>query len=228
MINGQDMIDNRNISKKEQEVLVNKLKCIFIVSVSIIVILSPVKLFADEWYGGVDAAQVHTTIGGVDSSVDFTTFHLRTKLGFQRQDTYAIEAYVMTPDSDTAEFTNTSITTSAIGTAVDEYDTGIIISINGKVIFNTQYVNIYPLLAISLLDIEYKYESLFSAVPGTTATDSVLMYGSGAGLEFNTKSNMRLNFEVLIQKGEVDFPTTVDANDSIDSVAFNAGLSYYF
>lgn len=198
----------------------------------------PLTVSAAEVYAGVDVVGVNTEIGdrslGIGVGANFNTSHLRIKAGYHILDYFALEAYVMTPGDDTTESTLTSSSggTSTTTTVEDKFDTGVIIGANIKLVKKFERVDLYGLIGISRMDTELVYTTfpIFSPSTTTTFSDSVILYGAGAGLAFNIRSNMKLNFEAMYQTGTADYdlPGTTSTTADIDSIGISAGVSYYF
>lgn len=211
----------------------NKIKIALMTAGFISASTTSLNVTAKEFYASLDAVLLGTEIGdrtlGLGSGASFDTTHLRIRGGYHLLDYLALEGYIMTPADETSVSTSSSSGTTT--TVTDKIEIDPVIGVNLKLVKSFTSVDLYGLLGISRMVFDFEYAPLFINAGTTTSySDSVTMYGAGAGFAFNIGERMKLNFEGMYQTGTVDFDpgSTTSTSSDIDSFGVSAGVSYYF
>jgi opacity protein-like surface antigen len=209
----------------------------YLTAIVVIAATTAPAMATDKFYAGADAVFLATEFGdrtlGLGTGASFGTTHLRMRAGYHLLDFLAVEAYLMTPDDDSSESSTTS--SGSTTTVTDKIETDPLIGINLKFVKQLESMDIYGLIGISRFSFDFVYAPLplFSSTPAPTTTysDSVTMYGAGAGIAFNLTEKIKLNFEGMYQTGTTSFDvggSTSSNSSDVDSFGISAGASYYF
>jgi hypothetical protein len=173
----------------------------------------PATAKASGFYLGADAVQLATELD-YGFTEKYTTQHLRVKAGYEFLDYLAVEAQLLTADSD--------VDFDVFGDRF-ELDTGTIVGVYIKPKTNFETANVYGLFGFSLWDTTYTDVGF-----GFQDTDAVVMFGVGIGGEFNVTRNFRFSIEAMVHAGSADYPTFFFDSVDVYSYGLAAGFNFRF